>query len=148
MSAAAAEAAGQMLGGAAALEPTVTTEPLVPLSPTVPIVPIAPLLPVVPVLSVVPTFNVTLLPTGRQFAALADMTLLQAAELEAPNGARFLIDSSCRNGTCRTCLSRLVEGEVRYRIKWPGLSEEEKSGGYVLPCVAYPLSAVVLRVAS
>ena len=128
-----------MLGGAAALEPTVTTEPLVPLSPTVPIAPL---------LSVVPTFNVTLLPTGHQFAAPADMTLLQAAELEAPNGARFLIDSSCRNGTCRTCISRLVEGQVHYRIAWPGLSAEEKSGGYVLPCVAYPLSDVVLRVAS
>ena len=119
-----------MLGGAAALESTVTTEPLEPVVPVVPI------------------YKVTLLPTSRQFAAPSDMTLLQAAELAASGGARFLIDSSCRNGTCRTCISQLVEGEVRYRIEWPGLSEEEKSGGYVLPCVAYPLSDVVLRVAS
>ena len=94
------------------------------------------------------TYKVTLVGTGRQFTASADMTLLQAAELAEPNGVEFLIDSSCRNGTCRTCISQLVEGTVHYRIAWPGLSEEEKSGGYVLPCVAYPLSDVMLRVAS
>jgi ferredoxin len=33
--------------------------------------------------------------------------------------------SSCRNGTCRTCIAQLVEGEVRYEIDWPGLSAEE-----------------------
>ena len=93
----------------------------------------------------VPTYQVTLLLTGRQFTAPANMTLLQAAELAEPNGAEYLIDSSCRNGTCRTCISQLVEGEVQYRIKWPGLCQEEKSGGYVLPCVAYPLSDVVLQ---
>ena len=104
----------------------------------------------------VPTYKVTLVATGRQFTAPADMTLLQAAELAEPNGVEFLIDSSFRNGTCRTCISQLVEGTVHYRIAWPGLSEEEKrggerggvGGGYVLPCVAYPLSDVVLRVAS
>ena len=96
----------------------------------------------------VASYRVTLVATGRQFTAPADMTLLQAAELAEPNGVEFLIDSSCRNGTCRTCISQLVGGTVHYRIKWPGLSEEEKSGGYVLPCVAYPLSDVMLRVAS
>jgi hypothetical protein len=33
---------------------------------------------------------------------------------------------------------------VDYRIAWPGLLPEEKAGGWVLPCVAYPLSDVVL----
>ncbi len=53
--------------------------------------------------------------------------------------------SSCRNGTCRTCIGRLESGEVRYEIDWPGLSAEEKAEGYVLPCVAHPCSDVVLR---
>ena len=53
--------------------------------------------------------------------------------------------SSCRNGTCRTCIGQLVEGQVRYAIEWPGLSAEEKQQGCVLPCVAYPVGDVLLR---
>ncbi len=53
--------------------------------------------------------------------------------------------SSCRSGTCRTCVCRLVSGEVSYTIEWPGLSAEEKAEGYVLPCVARPTSNVVLE---
>ena len=55
--------------------------------------------------------------------------------------------SSCRNGTCRTCIGQLAQGQVRYEIDWPGLSAEEKAQGYVLPCVAYPRSDVVLGAA-
>lgn len=51
---------------------------------------------------------------------------------------------SCRNGTCRTCIARLLQGRVRYDIPWPGLSPEEKEEGYCLPCVARPLADVVL----
>ena len=42
---------------------------------------------------------------------------------------------------CRCLLRR---GMVHYRIEWPGLSITEKEDGYVLPCVAYPLSDLVL----
>jgi ferredoxin len=52
--------------------------------------------------------------------------------------------SSCRNGTCRTCLTQLASGEVRYEIDWPGLSAEEKIEGYILPCVAFPCSDLSL----
>ncbi|WP_137919019.1 2Fe-2S iron-sulfur cluster binding domain-containing protein [Hydrogenophaga sp. 2FB] len=51
---------------------------------------------------------------------------------------------SCRNGTCRTCIARLLQGQVRYEIPWPGLSPEEKQGGYCLPCVARPMEDVVI----
>ena len=51
---------------------------------------------------------------------------------------------SCRNGTCRTCIGRLLQGEVRYDIPWPGLSAEEKQEGYCLPCIARPVADVVL----
>jgi ferredoxin len=51
---------------------------------------------------------------------------------------------SCRNGTCRTCMARLIEGQVRYDIPWPGLSVEEKTEGYCLPCVARPMGDVVI----
>lgn len=53
--------------------------------------------------------------------------------------------SSCRNGTYRTCIGQLQSGQVRYAVEWPGLSSEEQAEGYVLPCVAYPCSDVVLR---
>ena len=52
--------------------------------------------------------------------------------------------SSCRNGTCRTCIAQLSGGTVRYEIDWPGLSAEEKTEGYVLPCVAHPCSDLTL----
>jgi hypothetical protein len=53
--------------------------------------------------------------------------------------------SSCRNGSCRTCICRLLEGEVAYRIEWPGVLPEEKAQGFILPCVAHPQSDVVLQ---
>jgi ferredoxin len=85
-------------------------------------------------------FTVTLLPSGRQFEARADESLLKA-------GLRALapMRRSCRNGTCRTCVCRLESGRIAYEIEWPGLTREEKEEGLVLPCVARPLSDVVLR---
>jgi ferredoxin len=53
--------------------------------------------------------------------------------------------SSCRNGTCRTCVCQLLQGSVRYEVEWPGLSTEEMDAGYVLPCVAFATSDVVLQ---
>lgn len=78
-------------------------------------------------------------PSGRRFAAPADRPLLLSAQ-----DAGLTLASSCRNGTCRACLRPLLAGAVHYRIPWPGLLPEEKAGGWVLPCVAYPQSDVVL----
>lgn len=80
-------------------------------------------------------------PGGFRFEAEAGRTLLQSAE-----AAGIELPSSCRNGTCRTCICRLLEGQVRYRIEWPGLSREEKAEGWILPCVAEPLGDVRLDV--
>lgn len=68
------------------------------------------------------------------------MTLLHALE-----AGRIEVPSSCRNGTCRTCVCQLLQGTVRYGIEWPGLSSEEMEEGFVLPCVAYATSDVVLQ---
>jgi ferredoxin len=83
--------------------------------------------------------------TDLHFSAPADMPLLQAAEQAGMPGLQ--IDSSCRNGTCRTCICQLVEGQVTYRIDWPGLSVDEKRDGLMLPCVAYPVTDVVIGLA-
>ena len=85
-------------------------------------------------------FTAKISPSGLQFDVEGGLTLLEAAEL-----SRIELPSSCRNGTCRTCVCRLVSGEVTYAIEWPGLSAEEKAEGYVLPCVARPTTDVVLE---
>ncbi|MEO5687624.1 MAG: 2Fe-2S iron-sulfur cluster-binding protein [Burkholderiaceae bacterium] len=85
-------------------------------------------------------FRVTLLPHDLRFEARADESLLEAG-LKAMAPMR----SSCRNGSCRTCLCRLDSGQIEYEIEWPGLTREEKAEGLVLPCVARPLTDVVLR---
>ena len=85
-------------------------------------------------------FMARIAPDGPEFAAPASLALLQAAE----QAGIKLLDSSCRNGTCRTCICQLVSGQVTYRIEWPGLSLDEKREGYILPCVAHAASDVVL----
>ena len=35
----------------------------------------------------------------------------------------------------------MLEGEIAYRIEWPGLSRDEKEEGWILPCVAQARSA-------
>ena len=84
-------------------------------------------------------FTAKVMPAGLQYDVEGDLTLLEAAEM-----SRVQLPSSCRNGTCRTCICRLLSGQVTYTIEWPGLSAEEKAEGLVLPCVARPLSDVVL----
>lgn len=86
------------------------------------------------------TWRITMGTDGPTFDAREDQTLLLAAE-----AAGWPIESSCRNGTCRTCMRHMLSGEVRYRIEWPGLLEEEKREGWVLPCVAHPVSDIVLE---
>ena len=85
-------------------------------------------------------FAVTVEPAGLQFDVEGDLSILEAAEL-----GRVQLPSSCRNGTCRTCMCKLVSGKVTYTIEWPGLSAEEKAEGWVLPCVARPTTPLVIE---
>jgi ferredoxin len=86
-------------------------------------------------------YSVVIQPNGWQADAAGDVSLLEAARL-----ADIDLPSSCRNGTCRTCICRLLSGQIRYRIEWPGLSADEKAEGFILPCVAYPASDVMIDV--
>ena len=86
-----------------------------------------------------PLFIVQLTPGQAQVDAPANQPLLLSVE---QGGIDW--PSSCRNGTCRTCVGQLVRGQVRYAIEWPGLSSEEIAEGLVLPCVAYPCSDLEL----
>jgi len=79
-------------------------------------------------------------PGGFAFDAAPGRPLLLAAQ-----DAGIELPSSCRNGTCRTCICRRLAGEVRHLIEWPGLSAEEKAEGWILPCVAEAAGDVVLE---
>ncbi|MDB5879346.1 MAG: ferredoxin [Variovorax sp.] len=87
--------------------------------------------------------KVRVTPGGFEFEAESGQTLLRAAE-----AAGIELPSSCRNGTCRTCICLVSAGAgtgaVRHTIDWPGLSAEEKAEGWILPCVAEALGDVTL----
>ncbi|RZL37721.1 MAG: 2Fe-2S iron-sulfur cluster binding domain-containing protein [Rubrivivax sp.] len=85
-------------------------------------------------------FRIRLEPQGAIFDCAADQPLLLAAL-----AAGIALPWSCRNGTCRSCMTQLVSGRIEHRIPWPGLSAEEKAEGFILPCVAEPRSDVTLR---
>ncbi|BCN38709.1 ferredoxin [Alicycliphilus denitrificans] len=91
-------------------------------------------------MSTPPFFTARVGDDGTQCDAWPDQPLLVSLE---QGGIDW--PSSCRNGTCRTCICLLVQGQVRYEMDWPGLSAEEKAEGWVLPCVARPVSDVTLE---
>ena len=84
-------------------------------------------------------FTLRIEPLGRTLTVAAGQSLL-----EASLAAAAALPSACRNGTCRSCIARVLQGRVHHRIDWPGLSAEEKADGWVLPCVALADSDVVL----
>lgn len=82
-----------------------------------------------------PSFQVKFSVSGVSGSAAAEQTLLDTAE-----AAGIEIPSSCRNGNCGTCMTRLASGNVRYEQP-PGHPCE---AGECLPCVAKPTSDVEL----
>ena len=84
-------------------------------------------------------FHIAFAPSGLACTSDGAASVLRSAE-----AAGIDLPSSCRNGTCRTCLCRMRSGSVRYLVDWPGLSSDEKRDGDILTCVAVPLSDLVL----
>ena len=69
-------------------------------------------------------FQIRVEPKGLSFETDGEASLLLAAAR-----AGVVLPSSCRNGTCRTCLCQVQRGSARHLIEWPGLSREEKAEG-------------------
>ena len=89
-------------------------------------------------------FTVTVQPTEATFQIAANQTILQAAE-------RALIYplSSCRNGTCRTCMSRVESGDVRHDPEYADellIDEEEVAAGFRLLCSSLVYSESVIDI--
>lgn len=67
-----------------------------------------------------------------------DKTVLESSE---NNGV--LIPSGCRRGSCGTCATRLLKGNVHMEYA-EALNDDLRAQGYILPCVSRPLSDITL----
>jgi CDP-4-dehydro-6-deoxyglucose reductase len=87
------------------------------------------------------TFQITVQPSGTQFACEADETVLSAA-IRAGVGLSY----GCKNGACGSCKGKVVGGTVTHKPHQArALSEQEKLQGMSLFCCALPEGDVVIE---
>ena len=87
------------------------------------------------------TFQITVEPSGRQFSANADETLL-AAGIRQGIGLPY----GCKDGACGSCKCKKLSGTVVHGThQSKALSPEEEAAGFVLTCCCMPQSDVVLE---
>ncbi len=85
--------------------------------------------------------NVTIQPSGHEFPAEGNDTLLEAA---LRNGVS--LNYGCSNGTCGDCKARLLSGEVRkVHAHDYVLKQAEKDAGVFLLCSYAPVNDVVIE---
>lgn len=52
---------------------------------------------------------------------------------------------ACKNGACGICRCKLLGGKIDYGQRQPfALWDEEVAAGYILPCIAVPLTDIEL----
>ena len=86
-------------------------------------------------------FNITVQPSGRQFEAADDETVL-AAGLRQGIGLPY----GCKDGACGSCKCKKMSGSVTHGAhQSKALSAEEEAQGYVLTCCATAHSDLVLE---
>jgi CDP-4-dehydro-6-deoxyglucose reductase len=87
------------------------------------------------------TFQITVQPSGTQFACEADETVLSAA-IRAGVGLPY----GCKNGACGSCKGKVVGGSVTHKPHQArALTEQEKLKGMSLFCCALPEGDVVIE---
>jgi CDP-4-dehydro-6-deoxyglucose reductase len=85
--------------------------------------------------------QITIKDSGRQFAADAAQSVLEAA-LAAGLGLAY----GCQSGNCGACRAKVISGRVHYPAKPEALSELELRQGYTLLCQAHAQSDLVIQV--
>lgn len=84
------------------------------------------------------TFKVAFSKQARTIEVASEQTVLSCAK---KSGVR--IPSSCANGLCGTCKSKLLSGKVDMKHSG-GIRQREIDAGYFLPCCSRPLSDLVI----
>ena len=64
-------------------------------------------------------------------------------ELVEENGIE--IETDCEAGVCGTCKVRLISGKVEMEVE-DGLEDEDIAANMILPCVAVPMTDIVLEI--
>ena len=55
------------------------------------------------------------------------------------------IETQCEAGVCGTCKTKMISGKVEMDVQ-EGLDEDDRSQNMILPCVAVPLTDLVLEI--
>lgn len=84
--------------------------------------------------------TITVQPSGHQFVAEGDESILDAALRQG-----YTLPYNCRNGSCTTCVGRIVSGDVEYQDDYPGLEQIDVAGGEALFCQAKPKTDLVIE---
>lgn len=84
-------------------------------------------------------FEVSFIKQGRSISVPADQTVLSQSKK-----AGIRIPSSCANGICGTCKSKLISGRVDMH-HGGGIRQREIDAGLFLPCCSKPLSDLVIE---
>ena len=85
--------------------------------------------------------QITVQPSGRQFAAEAGETILDAALRQG-----FTMPYGCKDGACGSCKGKVLAGTVDHGKAQPNaLKDEEKAAGLALFCCARPQSDLTLE---
>lgn len=88
-----------------------------------------------------PTVQIT--PSGHQFDCPPGSTILSAGL-----GAGFALPFACANGSCGSCLARVVDGEIEaVRFHDYTLTQAQKLSGHFLMCSCAPRGSAVVEVA-
>lgn len=83
-------------------------------------------------------FEVKLASSGRVIAVPADQTVVQALA-----GAGVSVSTSCEQGVCGTCLTRVLEGEVEHRDMFL-TKDEQAANDQFTPCCSRAKSACLV----
>jgi CDP-4-dehydro-6-deoxyglucose reductase len=84
-------------------------------------------------------FKITL--NNKSFFCSNDTTIFQAAK-----ESKVLLEHSCLNGRCRSCMVKILEGSTKSNFEYSCLTDAEIHAGYILTCTNVPTSDLKLDV--